>query len=168
MTQSEFEKQLSKADTKRRLIEGALTLVFFVIFIVSWSLREATKEVIVHEGYLFIPSWEEVNYDPIYLPFILLGVLGAIGVGCFLLSDCLFCRYETVEKDSHYITIHRTLLHNIVYIDGKEVDRLGPFFISHVVETKLPGNVKVTVSFSRTVWSLAHISFSDDTPSVEI
>lgn len=168
MSQAEFEKQLSKADMKRRLIEGSLTLGFFIIFIISWSFREATKEVIVHQGYLFIPSWEEVNYDPIYLPFILLGVLGAMGSGCFLLSDCLFCKFAAVEKDSHYITLHRTLLHNVVYIDGKEVDRLGPFFISHVVETKLPGNVKVTVSFSRTVWFLAHISFSDDTPSVEI
>lgn len=168
MSQAEFEKQLSKTDMKRRLIEGSLTLGFFVLFIISWAFRETTKEVIVHEGYLFIPSWEEVNYNPVCLPFILLGALGAMASGCFLLSDCLFCKFATVEKDSHYITIHRTLLCNIVYINGKEVDRLGPFFITHVVETRLPGNVKVTVSFSRTVWCLAHVSFSDDTPSVEI
>jgi len=153
---------------KRRLIQGALVLGFFMLFIVFYTIRESSKEVIIHEGYLFIPSWEEVNYNNIYAPFIVLGLLGAMGSGCFLLSDCLFCRHKTVEKDSHFITIHRTMLHNIVYINGKEVDRLGPFFISHVVETKLSNHVKVTVSFSRSVWYLAHISFSDDTPSVEI
>lgn len=168
MSQVEFEKQLSKKDTKRRLIEGGLTLFFFVLFIVFYSLREATKEVIIHEGYLFFPSWEETNYNNVYVPFIVLGALGGVGSGCFLLSDLIFCRYETVEKDLHCITIHRAMLYSIVYIDGKEVDRLGPVFVSHVVETRLPNNIRVTISFSRAVWYLAHISFSDDTPSIEI
>ena len=168
MSQREFEKQLSKADRKRRSIEGALALGFLALFIASWSFREATKEIIIHEGYLFIPSWEEVNYDPVYLPFIIVGLLGGMFSGCFLLSDCLFCRYKTVEKDSNYKTIHRALNYNFVYINGTEVERIGPFSFSHVAETKLPNHVKVTICFSRAVWYLAHISFSDDTPSVEI
>lgn len=168
MRQEEFENQLRKRIRKQRLIEGAVTAFLLVMGIVSWSLREATKEVVIHEGALFIPGWEEVNYNNAYVPFIVMGLVCAVIPGSFLLVDLLMCRFETVHKDLHDITLYRGVLHNIVYVDGIEKGRIEPFSYTNVVETRLPSNVKITVSFQRGILYLAHISFSDDTASMQV
>lgn len=168
MRQADFERQLSQGIRRRRWIEGGLTLVFFAMFILCQCLREATKEVIVHEGIWFIPDWEEVNYNEVYLPFILIGIIGTIYAGLFLIGDALSCGYRTIQKDLHHITVCRGILRTTVYVDGKEVGRTEPFSHRNVVEFRLASHVKVTVSFSRSFWYMAHISFSDDTESVEV
>ena len=166
--QAEFERELSKKINTRRLIEGCLTLTFLALFILSLVLRESTKEIIVHEYGSLIPSWTEVNYNSAYLFPILLGLIGGILSGVFLLMDFLMCGYRTIRKDLHCITLYRALTCNIVYVDGKEEGRMGPFTHSNVVEVWLPNRVRVTVSFSRTAWYMAHVSFSDDTASREV
>ena len=168
MAQAEFEKQLAAGIRRRRWIEGGLTLAFFAMFILCQCLREVTKQVILHEGAWFIPDWEEVNYNEAYLPFIIIGIMGTIYAGLVLVMDALSCGYRTIEKDLHYITICRGMLRTTVYVNGKEVGRTEPFSHCDVAEFRLTSRVKVTVSFSRTIWRMAHISFSDDTASVEV
>ncbi len=168
MHRDEFEKQLRKKDRYRRLIEGVLTGVLLAVGILFWYLRESTKEVILHEGFYFIPGWEEVNYNDNYVPFILLGFLGAFCIGVFWLIDLMMCRFATIQKDLHQITIYRGMLHEIVYVDGAEKGRIEPFSFTNVAEVRLANNVKVTVSFQRGIFHIAHVSFSDDTPSIEV
>ena len=168
MPQDQFEKHLSRKMLKRRLIEGAFVLVFLALSIVCYHLREASKEVIYHEGFYFIPGWDEVNYNDSYIPFIVLGLIVATMAGSFLLADLISCRFATVQKDLYRITVYRGMLHNSVYVDGVEKGRMEPFSFSHVVEVWLANRIRVTVSFSRTVWYIAHISFSDQTASVEV
>lgn len=163
-----MEKQLSRRILKRRIIAGAVAVLFLALFIVCYCLREASKEVIVHEGYLFIPSWEEVKYNNQYIPWIVIGIYGTVMAGIWLLCDIVSCKFRTVEKDQHYITLYRGMVHSVVYIDAEEKGRLGAFSRAKVVEAKLPNNVKITVSFSRNIFYIAHISFSDDTRSIEL
>lgn len=167
MTQAEFEKELSCRQTKRRWLLGGLTLLFFAMFILFWILLEATKEVTVHGGTYF-PAWESVRYNHTFIYLLIFGLCGVFFCGISLIMDFLICGYKTIQKDQQYITVYRGMLHNFVYVDGKEKGRIGPFSVSHVVEVWLQSKVKVTVSFSRTIWLIAHISFSDHTPSMEV
>ena len=164
MWQTEFEAALSKKTSKRRWTSGLICLGLLALFILFMTLREVTKEVIVHDGYSFLPAWEEVRYNPVYIPFCVISIMGSIYAGIFLLVDFLFCQHRTFQHPPHSITVYRSMSHNIVYVDGKEVGKLGPFTYDHVIETKLPTGEKVIVSFSR---YHARISYSDDTPSVE-
>lgn len=167
--QADFERELSAKIRNRRLVTGCLALTFLALLILCLILRETTKEVIVHEyGYSIIPSWTEVNYNNAYIFPIVLGLMGATLSGIFLTVDFFMCGYRTIHKDGHDITVCRGMTHNTVYVDGQEKGRLGPFDMSHVVEVWLPNRVRVTVSFSRVIWYLAHISFSDDTASREV
>lgn len=168
MMQKEFEKQLSQKIFKRRIIEGTISILLLVIGLVFLGLREASKEVIIHDGYLIIPAWEEINYNNAYLLPALVCILGAVWIGCFLLADLLCCRYRTVQKDLHHITIYRGMLHSLVYVNGTKKGQLEPFSGSQVVEVWLPNRIRITVSFNRTLFHLAHISFSDNTTSIEV
>lgn len=166
--QADFERELSAKTRTRRVITGCVVLIFLAMFILFLSLRESTKEVIVHNASFILPSWTEVRYNNAYMIPIVLGLIGGLFSGIFLITDFAMCGYRTVHKDGHDITICRTMTHNAVYIDGQEKGRMGPFTHSNVVEVWLPNRVRVTVSFSRAMWYMAHVSFSDDTASREV
>ena len=62
----ELEKQLSRKQFKRRMIFGILSIVFIIMCIMSLVLREASKEVIIHD-IMGIYSWEEEIYNDNYI-----------------------------------------------------------------------------------------------------
>ena len=166
--QADFERELSAKIRTRRVITGCVALIFLAMFILFLSLRESTKEVIVHSAGFIIPSWTEVRYNDAYIFPIVLGLIVAMMSGIFLIMDFAMCGYRTIHKDPHCITLYRGMSCNIVYVDGQEKGRMGPFAVSNVVEVWLPNRIRVTVSFSRAIWYMAHVSFSDDTASREV
>lgn len=166
--QADFERELSQKIRIRRLIIGCLALVFFTMFITCWILMEATKEIIVYGGPAPIPTWERMDYNEAYIIPIVAGMIGAIYCGIMLLVDFMMCGHRTVRKDLHCITLYRGIMHNIVYVDGQEKGRMEPFSHTNVVEVWLPNRIRVTVSFSRSMLYMAHVSFSDDTASREV
>jgi len=57
-----LEKRLSRHAVRRRIITATSMIVFLVIGIVFWSLREVSREVIIHgEGWLsyIAPAFRE-------------------------------------------------------------------------------------------------------------
>ncbi len=166
--QADFERELSSKIRTRRLIIGCLALVFLALFMAGWILLETTQELIVYGGPPPIPSWEHVEYNYGYIAPIALGLLGIVYCGIMLLTDFVMCGHKTIRKDLHYITLYRGIGHNIVYVDGQEKGRIGPFSHTNVAEVWLPNRIRVTVSFSRTISYMAHVSFSDDTASREV
>ena len=166
--QADFERELSKRIRTRRLIIGCLALIFLALFMTGWIMLEATKDVIIRGGPAPIPTWEHVDYNEAYIPLIVLSMAAAVCCGVVLLVDFVMCGHRTIRKDLHCITLYRGLGCNIVYVDGQEKGRIGPFSHTHVVETWLPNRIRVTVSFSRVFSYIAHVSFSDDTASREV
>lgn len=163
MQQNRFEIQLREKSLKRRVLEGAATLVFLALGIVY---LHTGREIIYHEGTWFFPGWEEVRYSTAYVLLIAFSFLGAVIAGSVLVVDLMMCRFESIQKDLHRITLYRGPLHCIVYVDGTEKGRLAPFSFHSVVETKLADNVKITISFQRGMMYIAHVSFSDGTESI--
>ena len=166
--QADFERSLSNRIITRRLITGCLALVFLALFILFFFLREASRTVIVHGTGFSMISWTEVKYEDSYIPFIIISLIGGVISIIFLIVDLIMCGHKTIRKDQHCITLYRGISHNAVYVDGQEKGRMGPFSHSNVVEVWLPNRVRVTVSFSKLVWYIAHVSFSDDTASREV
>lgn len=166
--QADFERSLSNRIITRRLITGCLALVFLALFILFFFLREASRTVIVHGTGFSMISWTEVKYEDSYIPFIIISLIGGVISSIFLIVDLIMCGHKTIRKDQHCITLYRGISHNAVYVDGQEKGRMGPFSHSNVVEVWLPNRVRVTVSFSRSIWYMAHVSFSDDTASREV
>ena len=166
----QLENDLRKQRTKTRIIQALVFLAFLAIGIVTWALREASKEVIVHgEEFLDgIFSWESVKYNENYVIGMIIGFVGASMAAVIFLTDLIFCRFGTTEANGHYITAHRGMTNNIVYVNGEEKDRVGMFSFTYVLETKLPDGVKISVTFCRGAFLLAHISFSDNNPSVDL
>ena len=166
--QADLERSLSNRIITRRLITGCLALVFLALFILFFFLREASRTVIVHGTGFSMISWTEVKYEDSYIPFIIISLIGGVISIIFLIVDLIMCGHKTIRKDQHCITLYRGISHNAVYVDGQEKGRMGPFSHSNVVEVWLPNRVRVTVSFSRSIWYMAHVSFSDDTASREV
>ena len=161
-----LEKDLSEYINKRRIITAILFATFLIIGIVFSSVREATKEVTIHgEGFF---SYKTVSYNDYYAIGIVIGFLTATVLACVLLTDLLFCRFQTAEVNGHYITVYRGMNKCAVYINGEENDRFGMFSFTNVIDTRLPDGTKVSVAFSRSAFILAHISFSDNNPSIDI
>ena len=67
-----------------------------------------------------------------------------------------------------FITIYKANTANIVYVNGEEKGRLTFFSFSHYIEIKLPDGVKATISFGRGLFMPIHVSYSDNTPSVDL
>lgn len=170
MRQQEFEIQLTKHIFKRRLITALIFGAFLLLAATFGILREVTKEHIDHcvgtGG--FVASWTEIKYNESYAILMVLSILCSVFPGSCLLVDFLLGSYRTIQKDLYHITVYRGMLHNILYVDGQEMARIEPFSHTHIAEAHLPDGVRVTVSFGRGVWLLAHISYSDNTPSVEV
>lgn len=159
----ELEKNLRKNLIIRRVIMAALIVVFATIAIVFHSLREASREVTVHGSGIF--TYETVTYNNDYVFGVVIGVWGAVMTPVILLLDLAFSRFATAEVNGNYITVYRGMFRCIVYLNGDEADRL---FHERVIELRLPDGVKATVAFYRGALSLAHISFSDNNPSVDL
>ena len=170
MQQQEFENQLTKHIFKRRLITGLIWGAFLLLTATFGILREVTKVVIhpeQHEGWIS-DFTQIIQYNENYAILMVLSILASIVPGSCLLVDFLQGSYRTIQKDLYHITVYRGMLHNILYVDGQEMARTKPFSHSHTVEAHLPNGVRITVSFGRTIFLLAHISYSDNTPSIEV
>ena len=172
MTTWELEEKLTKTIRTRRIILGGAAVLLFALFVASWALWDAsevvTQDPIIFDGIVVHPGFKHVTHEDGYITPLIIGLIGACSAGSFLLSDFLFCRFQTVTKDGQDVTVYRGMLHNIVYVDGKEQGRIGPIMLTNVVEVWLPDGTRATVSFSRTWLYMAHVSFSDHTTSVEI
>lgn len=158
MTQAEFEKALSRRFLRRRLIEVIIAVLFLAFGIVFHSLWQANKEMVT------IPE----NSDDGYILGISVGfAVGFCALG-ILLQDLLLCKFKTIQKGQQYLTVSRGLFRNSVFVDGCE--RVWTLRSKHcnVVELWLKNRIRVTVSFSATPFHIAHISFSDDTASIEV
>jgi hypothetical protein len=124
--------------------------------------------VVVHGSGFSLVSWTEVTYEYSYIPLIVISLIGTALTTITLILNLLLCGHKTIRKDQHCITIFRGMTSSIVYVDGQEKGRMGPFSHSNVVEVWLSNGVRVTISFSRAIWYMAHVSFSDDTASREV
>jgi len=161
-----LENELSKYLLRRRIISAILFGVFLVAGIVFASIREATKEVVVHgEGFF---SYETVTYNEYYAIGIVIGFLTATVIGCILFVDLIFCRFQTTVANTYYITVYRGMNKCSVYINGEEKDSIGMLSFTNVVDTKLPDGTKISVAFSRSAFVIAHISFSDSNSPIDL
>ncbi|MBP3347825.1 MAG: hypothetical protein J6L92_03625 [Clostridia bacterium] len=161
-----LEKEITRYVTKRRIITAVLFVVFLAMGIAFSAIREATKEVtVVGEGYF---SYEIVNYNDNYVIGIMLGFLTATVLGCILFTDAVFCRFNTAAVNGHFVTVYRGMNKCSVYIDGEEVDNIGMFSFTNAVDTRLPDGTKVSVAFNRSAFMIAHVSFSDNNPPIDL
>ena len=167
--QADFERDLATRIRIRRLITSCLALTFLAMLILCVILWETTKEVIIHNSpYSILPLWTEVKHNNNYIFPMISMFLGTIVSSIILIVDLLMGGFRTVYKDQHCITLYRGIRYNMVYVNGEEKGRKRHFHTSNVIEVWLPNGVRVTVSFSRATWYMAHISFSDDTASREV
>ena len=161
-----LEKELSGYLFKRRIIVSIMFGIFLIIGIVFSLVREATKEVVVHgEGFF---SYETITYNDYYAIGIVSGFLMATVLACFLVVDLTSCRFQTTVANNHYITVYRGMNKCSVYINGEETDNIGIVSFTNVVDIKIPDGTKISVAFSNSAWLIAHISFSDNNPSIDI
>lgn len=162
-----LEKDLSKYIFKRRMIEFICFFAGIVMCILFFILRDITKEVIISgEGYF---KYETIVYNDYYVIGIMIGLFGSMFAGIFLLTDCLYSRYASTKANGYYITVYKGMLYNILYINGEEIDRITyNRYSSGVIDTRLPDGVKVCISFSRSFFSICHISYSDNNSSIDL
>ena len=162
-----LEQRLLKRKIIRLAAIAVLAILLFVAGTVCYSIREESREVVTHQvGY---HTWETVTYDDSLIPLIALSIGGGIVAIFYIFLDFMICRYETLSVNGHFLTVYRGPGAAVVYVDGEERGRLGVFeWASPVVEARLPDGVKATVTFGRTPWVMAHVSYSDNNPSVEI
>lgn len=159
MNHTQLENELTRKMRRRRCIEGGICLLFAILAVVSVSLREASKQV---EKDIF--GFTYVSYNEAFDIPIILGIFGAVVAGVTLFVDFIESRWRTVEKDGFFITVYESLGAWYTYLDGNEIERKDALY----TEFRLPNGVKVTVNYLRGVWSLARITYSDNTPSIEI
>lgn len=165
-----LENTLRKQIIRKRIIQAVVFIGFLSIGILFWALREASKEVIIH-GEEFLDgvfAWKSVQYNENYIIGMIIGFVGGAMAVVFLLTDMIFCRFDSTEANGNYITVYRGMIENVVYVNGEEKDRVGMFSFTYVLETKLPDGVKIGVTFCRGAFLLAHITFSDNNPSVDL
>lgn len=167
MKQFEFEKYLSKKIFTRRVIMCVMAFGLLTMGIGGMYLLEATKEVIRHE-HQYIPTWEEVKYNYDYLYYIVFGFLGSAMTGLLLLIDFLTSGFRVFQAGTEIVTIYRSMIFNIVYIDGVQRGRRGPLAFLQAVECQLKDGTRLTIIFNRGLKYYAYVAFSDDTESMYI
>ena len=163
-----LENALKKKLLWRRIILGIIVVIFLIFGIICSSLYETTKEVVTHkyDTSIGILEMEETVYNDSYVPFIVIGFWGSFASFVFLLSDFLFCRFDTVEMNGYYLTVYRGMFGHYVYVDGEEKDRLTMY--GHYIEITLPDGTVVTFAFGRGWMNWCHISFSNGYPSIDL
>ena len=162
-----LEASLKKKQDTRRIAIAIVAILMIIIGITCVALREASREVIVNDIGMGL-QWETVIYDDRYIPGIVFGFAIGITTIALFICDLILCRFETLEVNGHYLTVYRGAVECVVYINGEEAGRLELFETSPVVEVRMPDNVKVNVTFCRSWVVMAHISFSDNNPSVDL
>lgn len=156
-----LEDSLKSRIRKRRIVEGALCVAFFVIAIAFFIARENSR-VVEEIDYGFIKR-QQVTYNDNLLFGVLIGFVGFIFSAIFLICDLLYSKTVSVEVSGNYVTFYRGLFHTNLYINGEYKDGLTLF--GYYLEAPLPDGTKVTVSLGK--WS-SHISFSNGYPSVDV
>lgn len=168
MEQAMFEKQLAKRIRIRRLALTALTLVLLTTSIVCFLLLKNSGQLVVTNESLSI-TIQDAGSSSVWQVFLLnFGFVCAVFSFSVLLVDFLSSRFKTVYHGPHFITIYRGPLVKSIFVDGVETDRLGLFSFTNVMATWLPDKVRMTVAFSTSILWLAHVSFSDQSTSLEI
>ena len=162
-----LEKELKKRLIIERIIECAVVVLFLALGISCYALREANREVITHQIGSY--TYETVSYNDNYVIGIALGMGGGIGLCAVPFFDFILCGFKTVTHEESYITIFRSFGRASVFVNGEEKGRLGAFgWEIPTVEIWLANKVKAIVIFSRGCMSMAQISFSDNTPTIEV
>ena len=156
-----LEEKLYRKLWKHRIIEGLLIFAFAVLIVVCFSLREASKQIIVHD--LGITKIEETVYNNSYVSGIVIGVIGAMTSLTILISDFLACDVTTIKADNYDITVYIGLIYRIFYVDGEEYGRLG--LIGRCMEIELPNKVGVDFVFYKYG---CHVSFTNGQKSINI
>ena len=165
----DLENQLSQKRRKTRIILALCVVISLVLFFFGIGMREASKEVTVHD-YVFFQR-ESVTYNNNWFLLILPAIIAFIYLSAFLIVDLVLCHFKTFEKDNQHITVYRGMSRSVVYVDGNEVGKIEPLSYEYVIETKLLSGVKVIISFPRRrslLIDYVHVSFSDNTPSLEL
>ena len=160
-----FECSLRRQHRNRRLILGGIAVLGILIFITFYALYEASAQVV--QVFPWPVPYERVEYDQRYMPFAAISFGIGLTSAFLLLFDFAYCRFRSVAKGDQIITVNRRAFSVRVYVDGKEVARRATN-ITAVADVWLNNRVRATVCISRSVWYLAHISYSDLSTSVEI
>ena len=156
MEKEMLERYLSRKIWKRRTVLLILTVILFALGFAGAHFLESVNK----------------NANSV-LPDLLIAMVcvgmcgGALAVG-LLIGDFLACRYKTVYKGEQYLTVYRGLLFIVVYVDGVEKGRSIPMRECMIVEVWLANRVRATVHFTTSILNIAHISFSDDTATMEV
>lgn len=158
-----LEKGLGKRIRNRRLIEAGIFLASLFLSVAFMFIREATKKEVKVDSFILEHTYYE--YNNVWVPFIVLFVIIYWIALVALIVDFIFIRYRSIEKSGYHITIYRGMLASSMYFNGNKVAEIT---FGQVLEAYLPNEIKVTASIYRGAFTLAHISFSDNTPSVEI
>lgn len=157
----ELENDLKMRVRKRRIVEGVLTFVFLITSIIFTVLYDNSKtvEIIGYPPF----AYESVTYNRNYLWGIMVGYIGLICSGIFLISDIIFSKLETVEVGEDVITFYRGLLHTNIYVNGEYKD--GISFIGYYLEAPLSDGTMVTVSIGK---QSVHLTFSNGHPPIDL
>jgi hypothetical protein len=165
--QDPFEKKLQKVHTNRRILLAVIAVAALTLFLVTYYLYEATK--VVEEIVLFGSiTRQEVTYNNAYTPFIAAGFSIFLTAIFVIIFDCVYCRIRSFQKYGQWVTLERRPMSCLVYLDGKECVRIGPFDIHAVATVWFHNKVTATISFTKAIWFLAYITFSDHSTSIEI
>ncbi len=155
-----LEDELRNYIRKRRIIEGVVCAVFLVILVVFVALYEQSRAV--EEVDWGFKTHYVVTYNNDYLWGILIGSLGTILLGIWLIADFVFSRFTTVEVNGDYITLYRGVLHSNLYVNGEYKDGM---VMGYYLEATLSDRTKVNVALSK--WS-AHLTFTNGYPPIDI
>ena len=158
----ELEKKLSRMMLIRRIVLGVISVFFIVLGIVYHNLFMDSKEVTIFGEGIF--QYDSVTYNFDLLHGVTSGIIGSVIAIVFFLVDMLCVRYACTMSNGNYITVYRGY-NSVVYVNGEEADRLRIFSFNNVIEAFLDNGVRITVSFSRRNTVIAHISYSDGSPS---
>jgi hypothetical protein len=160
-----LESELSQKKRNRKIIRWAMFLLFATLIIVFSVLFKNSKEIVIIGEYVPV-ELEKYNYG--YLTGIIFSVFGLIFSIVLLVIDYLFCRFGTVEANGHYVTVFKKYTGNVVYVNGEFNNKFHMISIKLFYNVKLPNDVTVKITFLWPPLRLAHFSFTDGTPSIEL
>ena len=166
MNWRKIEDRLFKHLLFQRIILGVSVIVSIVCAIVYYNLFINSKEVIVHGTYI---TWEEVKYNYDYAITFPLCIIAALFLTFFLICNLIYCKFTSVELGSKVVTVYRGLFISRLFVSGEKIGTIWAFSPAYFIETELSNKLTINVKFihNRRV-PIAHISFSDNTPSIYI